>query len=243
VGGWCKSAGTLCVISANDIVMGYEAELGPLDVQLVKRDELGERDSGLVIEAALECLERYAFQFFDAFMNQIKDQTHGTVTLKLASDISGNVTKGLFEPIYRQIDPAKIGEIARSMDVGHACAQRLNLRGRNLKPGALKNLLQAYPSHGFVIDRQEAQVLFKRVSAPSTQQTSLLDALGDMALVPMPSGSNHVRLYEYQENSNENAAAKTESKSTERKAAGSSGSGAAAAAAGRIRKSGRATKK
>jgi len=184
IGGWCKSAGTLCVIAANEVAMSDDAELGPLDVQLAKRDELDERDSGLVIEEALRNLEQYAFKFFDAFMHQIKDHTHGIVTLKMASEISANVTKGLFEPIYRQIDPQKIGEIARSMEVGKAYASRLNLKGRNLKPRALMNLLVGYPSHGFVIDRQEAAALFSAVRAPTSEETVLLSLLGNLAMVP-----------------------------------------------------------
>lgn len=177
------------MIAADNIAMSEEAELGPLDVQLARRDEIDERDSGLVIDEALDCLEQHAFAFFDAFMRQIKDGTHGLVTLKMASEISANVTKGLFEPIYRQIDPQKIGEIARSMAVGRAYAQRLNMRPRNLKLNALENLLMGYPSHGFVIDRAEAQHLFKSVSSPTEPQAALLNDLGRFALVPDASPS------------------------------------------------------
>ncbi|WP_422846898.1 SDH family Clp fold serine proteinase [Acidovorax sp. M14] len=184
VGGWCKSAGTLCVIAANEIAMADEAELGPLDVQLARRDELDERDSGLVINEALECLEVEAFKFFDSFMRQIKDGTHGLVTLKMASEISANVTKGLFEPIYRQIDPQKMGEIARSMAVGEAYALRLNMKTRSLKANALQSLIQGYPSHGFVIDREEAAYLFRSIRRPTDSEYQMLKNLGKIALHP-----------------------------------------------------------
>ncbi len=41
--GWCKSAGTLICIGAHNLLIGDLGELGPLDVQLAKPDELGLR--------------------------------------------------------------------------------------------------------------------------------------------------------------------------------------------------------
>jgi hypothetical protein len=184
VGGWCKSAGTMLLIGADSLALADEAELGPLDIQLAKRDELNEQDSGLVINEAMDNLELYAFRFFDAFMRQIKDKSQGLVTLKTASEIASTVACGLFEPIYRQIDPQKIGEVARSMAVGRAYGLRLNLRPRNLRPGALDSLLKGYPSHGFVIDREEAQRLFHKVRQPSSAEQALLLELGSLAIEP-----------------------------------------------------------
>src|SRR5690606_36396032 len=154
------------------------------DMQLAKRDELNESDSGLVIDEALDNLEVYAFQFFDAFMRQIKEQSKGLVTLKTASEISSSIVKGLFEPIYRQIEPQKIGEVARSMAVGKNYGLRLNLKPKNLRPRALDSLLKAYPSHGFVIDRDEAKLLFRSVQHPTEQQADLFLKLGSLASTP-----------------------------------------------------------
>lgn len=66
VAGWCKSAGTLLCIAANDLVVTDAGELGPLDVQLSKLDEVGERSSGLAVEAAFEKLQKEYFQAFHA---------------------------------------------------------------------------------------------------------------------------------------------------------------------------------
>jgi ClpP class serine protease len=44
--GTCKSTGTLIALGADEIVMGDFAELGPLDIQLAKEDELS-NTSGL----------------------------------------------------------------------------------------------------------------------------------------------------------------------------------------------------
>ena len=44
----CKSAGTILALGADVIIMSQYAELGPIDVQLQKEDEVGESTSGLV---------------------------------------------------------------------------------------------------------------------------------------------------------------------------------------------------
>src|SRR5260370_26323377 len=46
-GGYCKSAGTLLALCANELVFSTFGELGPLDVQIGKLNELVGADSGL----------------------------------------------------------------------------------------------------------------------------------------------------------------------------------------------------
>ena len=185
VAGWCKSAGTLCVIGAKEIIMTDEGELGPLDVQIVRRDELGELDSGLVISEALANIEQYAFSLFENFMMNIKTRSHGTITFKTATEISIQITAGLFESIYKQIDPQKIGETARSLAIAEAYGTRLNLWAKNLQGGAIKNLTVGYPTHGFVIDRREAESLFKRVRGPNDKEIVLIGTIGAIAMQPV----------------------------------------------------------
>ena len=52
----CKSAGTLLALGAGQLYMSEISELGPLDVQLLKPNEIGERKSGLVVRTAFEGL-------------------------------------------------------------------------------------------------------------------------------------------------------------------------------------------
>lgn len=65
VDSYCKSAGTLIAMAADEIVMSDEAELGPLDVQLAKPDELAEWTSGLTPIQALTTLRQQAFRTFE----------------------------------------------------------------------------------------------------------------------------------------------------------------------------------
>lgn len=50
---FCKSAGTILALGADEIIMSQVAELGPIDVQLQKEDEVGEWASGLNSTEAL----------------------------------------------------------------------------------------------------------------------------------------------------------------------------------------------
>ena len=70
----CASAGTLIAMGANGLYMAPFSELGPLDVQLAKRNELGEYKSGLVTKAALEKLRDEALWFWENFMLESKEK-------------------------------------------------------------------------------------------------------------------------------------------------------------------------
>lgn len=186
VHGYCKSAGTLCVLGAHHVVMSDGAELGPLDVQIAKRDELGERSSGLVAGEALAALKAQAFDMYEEFFLKILQRSGNAVTFRTASDIACKLTVGLFEPLYAQINPVEVGEMARSMRVANDYGKRLNVYSKNLKESALELLCETYPSHGFVIDIEEAQSLFKNVRPPTESEQELAKTLDELAHSPMP---------------------------------------------------------
>jgi membrane-bound ClpP family serine protease len=68
VTGYCKSAGTLIALGAEELVFLETGELGPLDVQMTKPDELVQTQSGLTLTSALETLNEQAFKAFESFM-------------------------------------------------------------------------------------------------------------------------------------------------------------------------------
>ncbi len=72
VTGLCKSAGTIITMGASELVVADHGEMGPLDVQLSRKDELFETQSGLTVTSALTTLHNQAFAAFETFMLQIK---------------------------------------------------------------------------------------------------------------------------------------------------------------------------
>ncbi|MDE2835256.1 MAG: SppA protein [Bacteroidota bacterium] len=185
VTGCCKSAGTLLALGAHELIMTDQGELGPLDVQLSKKDELGETQSGLVVLDALVQLQQRAFDSFEDFFVKTKFKSGLTLTSQTCAKIATELTNGLFTPIYGQIDPLHLGEAGRAMNVAQKYGERLIHAGRNISMDKVYYLASNYPSHGFVIDRAEARDLFKQVSNPSNLEQDLAVSLGDVARVPI----------------------------------------------------------
>ncbi len=161
--GACKSAGTLITIGATEIVMTDFGELGPLDIQLPKVDEL-DNESGLVYRQALDALKEHSFDVFERCYLEIKRKSGGSISTKTASAIATDLATGTISPIAAQIDPLKIGETSRALAITYAYGSRLTDNTE-----ALEILISGYPSHGFVIDYEEAKDLLGNVR-PMTQE-------------------------------------------------------------------------
>ncbi len=172
--GLCKSAGTLLAIGATKLVMTDDAQLGPLDVQLGKPDAIGEMMSGLTPCQALAFLQEHAFKLFEYCLIELEKRSDRQVTFRTAAQIATEMATGLFDDVYAQLDPMRLGEYHRDMMVAVEYGNRLN-RGNLVTDEALRKLTHGYPSHDFVIDRSEAKELFKHVDEPTPHQKALLE--------------------------------------------------------------------
>ncbi len=181
VDGPCFSAGTLLAIGAHALRLTDRAQMGPMDIQLRKPDELGEMSSGLTTTRALDSLRREAFGTFENYLYKLKRSSGGQITLKTAMEVAATLTVGLFQPIYAQFDPTKLGEIEMKTQITHKYGERLDAEIDNLKLNALARLVGDYPSHDFVIDREEAEGLFFDVEKPEPPMTVLLTLCGEYA--------------------------------------------------------------
>jgi hypothetical protein len=193
--GYCKSAGTLIALGAHDLIFGNMGELGPLDVQMSKQDSLLETQSGLTVNAALTALQSKAYLAFEEFFLQTEHRSQGAITVKTAGDIALRLTTGLFAPLYAQVDPFHVGEAARAMQIADQYGRRLVEVGQNLDPESLSHLATHYPSHGFVIDRAEAETIFESVREPTEAETQLAEALGTLAYYPREGYRNKMLVY------------------------------------------------
>ena len=189
VTGYCKSAGTLVAIGAHRLIMADRGELGPLDVQISKEDEIGERRSGLTALSALETLHEQAFEAFQHFMLRIKFDIGGSITTRTATQIAADLTGKLMQPIYGHIDAMHVGEAGRSLMIAKKYGEILDRRAGNLKDQTLDRLTGKYPDHGFVIDRHQAKDLFQRIRGPSELEVALAKKLAGVAIRPIREGS------------------------------------------------------
>ena len=184
VSGVCKSAGTLVATGAHELIVADNGELGPLDVQMSKKDELWETQSGLIVMDTIRSLQENAFLAFEHFFMEIKSKSNDAISLKTATEIATQMTTGLFAPLFGQVDPMHIGEASRALSIASDYGQRLLEGGGNITAEDLEQLTSGYPSHGFVIDRKEAEELFTAVRGPTLQEARLAQALGNLALMP-----------------------------------------------------------
>jgi len=172
---YCKSAGTLIAIGADLIAIGDLGELGPLDLQVTKPSDVMERGSGLDYMQGLQVALTHSQQAFALFM----EVRRGGMRLptKQAGEFAAKMATGVVAPLYAQIDPNRIGEMQRAIQIATEYGLRLNEYKKNLKPGALEKLVAEYPSHSFVIDRKEAKTLFERVEPMTAAEVQLIDTL------------------------------------------------------------------
>lgn len=166
----CKSAGTLTVISAKQIIMHNQGELGPLDIQLRKDNEIGVSNSGLDIFKTLDTLEDRANFAFNKYLRSVRFGQG--LSTRMSAEIATQLVNAIIKPIAEQIDPMKIGEHQRATDIAIEYGKRLNQTSKCLMDdiNSLNKLIREYPSHGFVIDRKEAKTIFSCVTA-ATEDT------------------------------------------------------------------------
>lgn len=166
--GRCKSAGTLVCLAADELILSDYGEIGPLDIQLDKKDELFENTSGLNITQALSSLNERTLYFFRDVLINLRSGSKSQISTKLASQIATNISIGVYAKIYEQIDPSQLGSIERAISIAHDYGERL--KSENVKEDTLTKLVTKYSSHSFVIDNKEAEDLFNTVRRPTEKE-------------------------------------------------------------------------
>jgi hypothetical protein len=193
--GYCKSAGTMVAIGANEIVLSDFGELGPLDIQVTKEGDI-RRESSLNIQQSLAVLRQEAPQIFQECLLGIIDlDPEKFIPLKDAERIAAKMAIGLLKPIADQIDPNRLGELSRHTEIVMEYGKRLCPN----RQAALDRLIADYPSHDFVIDYEEAhKLLGNAVRLPNPAEARLEAFLMEFAedVVREPLKSHVVSLAE-----------------------------------------------
>jgi hypothetical protein len=182
-----KSAATLLCLAADELVLGSLGELGPLDQQYDEKQKADSplSTSRLVLFKALQQLQHGATEMYDDLIARISSKSG--MRLFDACSKAAELTTGLYGPLFAQVDPAHLAESARGLEIGGEYADRLLQRYRpalwaEQGPKLLDRLVHAYPTHGFVIDREEAVQLGLPTRIPDDQEATLLDRLA-LALI------------------------------------------------------------
>ncbi|KYF76885.1 hypothetical protein BE17_23785 [Sorangium cellulosum] len=173
---YAKSAATLLSLGAEAILMGENAELGPLDVQLhdIHREWRG---SALDEVQALERLNAEALSAVDQTMNVLVIRTKKKVDALLPHVLT--YVAQMMRPLLENVDVVQYTQRARQLKVAEEYAQRLlePYHGAEVAEVIAMHLVQEYPEHDFFIDADEARTIGLNVLNASTEQGAILDKL------------------------------------------------------------------
>lgn len=179
---YCKSAGTLICMAAHQLAISDLGELGPLDVQILRKDEVGDTSSGLDLVEAMGLISNQITNSFRYNLLSIKNETR--LSTKLAGDFAVRIATSIIEPLYSQIDPIRLGENQRATAIALQYGKRLAAKTHSISQDSLLKLITGYPSHGFVIDRGEAKELFNNVCTPTKNEEEFCATLRQRGLNP-----------------------------------------------------------
>ena len=140
-----------------------------------------EYTSGMVVRTALDRLADETFKVFEQVMLRITLGSGHTISFDVASRVASTIATGVMAPVYAQVDPESLGNDLRDLSVATAYGERLVEFGGNATHDTVRQLVEDYPTHEFIIDSQEAKKLFKIVKDPSEEMNRLTKELGEIA--------------------------------------------------------------
>jgi hypothetical protein len=189
---YAKSGATLLSLGASNIILAADAELGPLDVQLLDYDR-EERTSALNEAQVLERLHAAALDALDQTMMLLAMRTRKKMDNLLPHSLK--FVSEMMRPMFEKVDVVHYTQRARELKVAEEYAIRL-LQPKYSKIVAeniARRLVEKYPEHEFVIDADETNGsdptddLLLETEQPTDEQAKLMDGLvphlGTMTLI------------------------------------------------------------
>lgn len=169
---YCKGAGMLLALAAHELVISDFGELGPLDLASQYAFSAGQVATDAALARSPNALH---------IDGQVSPQ-HVTVRLLSLADaasegatdcpLASSFAVGLLAPVLSRRDPEQLAEVDRAIRTARLYAERLG--SEHLKEHGLERLLTVYPSHDFVLDREEAAELLHTVRAPTELEAAFL---------------------------------------------------------------------
>jgi hypothetical protein len=172
---YAKGAATLLILGADQLYMGRDAELGPLDAQLPDR-EREQLVSALDEIQGVERLRASAVGQIEQTMQSLLARTD----LK-AEALLPIVTKFVADtiaPLLANVDSARYSRQAQALEVAEDYAVRLLLAhaSRQDAESCARHFASRYCEHGFVIDSDEASAHLD-VLTPTPEQAAAVGEL------------------------------------------------------------------
>ena len=168
---YAKSAATLMTLSADEIVMGPQSEIGPIDMQM--EHPLIEKLNISALEGYypfLQLYEKFTSDFFPIALKMAEEIAQNAgIKREDAVDIAMNTAINFISPITSQINPTIVNMCYRALTTGEAYAY--NFLYRHMfkdKPERERAILASqtahmlvwgFQNHGQTIGRDDAKLL------------------------------------------------------------------------------------
>lgn len=160
---YAKSAGTLICLAADKLYLSDLSELGPLDTQIPEEQDGSPIAyiSALNGFKALEQVQLHSLETLDVTTKLMFSRSGLKMAeaIHLAAEFTGRTSGQL----YAKLDPMKIGEYARALDVGERYGVKVLTTYRAWSDEdarrTVNHLVRGYPHHDYVIDSHELEFL------------------------------------------------------------------------------------
>lgn len=155
---YAKSAATLLALAGDKIFLAPGAELGPLDAQMPEEGSFSGSISALNIARAADEVAREAVAVAVAGGADLLQVTglSRAQTLEAMLKFSASFS----EPLVRQLDPKLVHHAKQMLRVTARYAERLlTMSDCSNADRVAQRLVENFPTHGFVIDLEEARDL------------------------------------------------------------------------------------
>lgn len=173
---YAKSAATLLTLGADKIVLGRDAELGPLDAQLID-PEREEPLSALDEVQALERLHAFAMSAVDESMLLLMGRTRKKIETLLPAVM--HFVAEEMRPLFEKIDAVHYTQMSRIAKEAEEYAIRLlkAKHSQTIAEDIARRLVNKYPNHGYWIDPEEAAQVGFQIEKTADDRMELLDAM------------------------------------------------------------------
>lgn len=155
---YAKSAATLLALAGDEIYLAPGAQLGPLDAQMPEEGSLVGQMSALNIARASDDVARNAVNIALEGGADLLELTglSRAKTMEVMLQFSASFS----EPLVRQLDPRIVHDAKQMLKVTVQYAERLlNMTGCPNASRIAKAMVENYPTHGYMIDFNEAEAL------------------------------------------------------------------------------------
>lgn len=153
---YAKSAATLLSLGADKIIIGKNAELGPLDAQVYDSDR-EQRLSALDEIQALDRLNAFALQAIDASLFYLKRRTGKSMNVLLPG--VQNFVGSMIQPLFEKIDTVHYTQMSRLLKIAEEYASRLlrSKYGSQKATEIARHFVHEYPAHDFFVNLEDTE--------------------------------------------------------------------------------------